>query len=108
MIYVKPFKLEGETASYRLGFLVKGHANYAEHGQDIVCASVSAIVQTAIAGLDHYNPIQATVESGRVRVKVLHDDHTSDAIIKTMLLGLKQIERQYPDYIKIVETEETM
>lgn len=29
-----------------------GHANYAPHGQDIVCASVSAILQTAVLGLE--------------------------------------------------------
>lgn len=31
---------------------VCGHANYDEYGKDIVCAGVSAIVQTAILGLD--------------------------------------------------------
>jgi uncharacterized protein YsxB (DUF464 family) len=30
---------------------MKGHAGYAEYGQDIVCASVSAIIQTALLGL---------------------------------------------------------
>jgi len=30
---------------------VKGHANYGEFGKDIVCAGVSAIVQTALLGL---------------------------------------------------------
>jgi uncharacterized protein YsxB (DUF464 family) len=29
-----------------------GHANSAPHGQDIICASVSAILQTAILGLE--------------------------------------------------------
>jgi uncharacterized protein YsxB (DUF464 family) len=29
----------------------KGHANYAEHGKDIVCSAVSAIMQTTIMGL---------------------------------------------------------
>lgn len=28
-----------------------GHADYAEEGKDIVCAGVSAIIQTAIMGL---------------------------------------------------------
>lgn len=31
---------------------VKGHAGYAPHGQDIVCAAVSAILQTAVLGLE--------------------------------------------------------
>nr|WP_256436316.1 ribosomal-processing cysteine protease Prp [Brevibacillus sp. HB1.4B] len=28
-----------------------GHANYAEHGKDIVCAGVSTIMQTALLGI---------------------------------------------------------
>lgn len=31
--------------------LVEGHANYADHGEDIVCAAVSAILYTAQLGL---------------------------------------------------------
>ena len=31
---------------------VNGHANYNEYGKDIVCAGVSAIVQTTILGLE--------------------------------------------------------
>lgn len=31
---------------------VKGHAGYAPHGRDIVCAAVSAILQTAVLGLE--------------------------------------------------------
>lgn len=31
---------------------VKGHAGYAPHGQDIVCAAVSAILQTAVLGIE--------------------------------------------------------
>lgn len=30
----------------------KGHADYAPHGQDIVCAAVSVIMQTALLGLE--------------------------------------------------------
>ncbi|MFE1631061.1 ribosomal-processing cysteine protease Prp [Brevibacillus reuszeri] len=28
-----------------------GHANYAEHGKDIVCAGISTIMQTALLGI---------------------------------------------------------
>ena len=31
--------------------LVEGHADYADHGKDIVCAAVSAILYTAQLGL---------------------------------------------------------
>lgn len=31
--------------------VIEGHADYAEHGKDIVCAAVSVILQTAQLGL---------------------------------------------------------
>ena len=31
--------------------VIEGHAEYAEHGKDIVCAAVSVILQTAQLGL---------------------------------------------------------
>ena len=34
-----------------VGFEVSGHSGYSERGKDIVCAAVSAIVQTAVIGL---------------------------------------------------------
>ncbi len=43
---------------------VSGHADYAEKGKDIVCAGVSAIVQTAVLGL------QAIAEKYPRHVKV--------------------------------------
>jgi len=30
---------------------IEGHADYAEHGSDIVCSAVSAVLQTAQLGL---------------------------------------------------------
>lgn len=30
---------------------ISGHANYAPKGQDIVCAAISAIAETAVLGL---------------------------------------------------------
>lgn len=36
---------------------VTGHAEYKKKGEDIVCAAVSAVVQTAIEGLKKYLPV---------------------------------------------------
>lgn len=108
MITVKPYKREGDVESYRSGFIVDGHAEYAEHGQDIVCASVSTLAQTAILGLNHYTFIDAKIRNGHIAVHVLKDDHTSDTIIKTMLLGLEEIARLHPTHVQVKETGETM
>jgi uncharacterized protein YsxB (DUF464 family) len=45
-------KVRVDMGSGDLTIDVKGHAGYAPHGQDIVCAAVSAIVQTAVLGLE--------------------------------------------------------
>lgn len=47
---------------------VKGHAGYAPHGQDIVCAGVSAILQTAVLGLEalansHPDHVRVNIDS---------------------------------------------
>ena len=38
----------------RLGFAIKGHANFDQHGYDIVCAAVSILSYTAVNTLDYY------------------------------------------------------
>lgn len=46
------------------GFSITGHARYADHGYDIVCAGVSAIAQTAVLGLRHVAEIPIQVDEG--------------------------------------------
>lgn len=42
------YKLESGHAD----IVIRGHANSAQYGQDIICAGVSAIIQAAILGLE--------------------------------------------------------
>ena len=37
-----------DTAGRIHGFAAKGHSGFAPHGQDIVCAAVSVLLQTAV------------------------------------------------------------
>lgn len=47
MVITVNVKDDGNT----LNIEIRGHANYDQHGRDIVCSAVSAISQTAILGL---------------------------------------------------------
>lgn len=80
-------------------FTVSGHADTAPHGQDIVCAAVSAIVQTAIMGVERiaHGP-SAITRPGDVRWQGVVDD-VAEGIIETMLLGLQDIADQYPETV---------
>lgn len=45
-----------------LGFQAAGHAGYADFGEDVVCAAVSALTQTAVIGLRKVLAIDCLLE----------------------------------------------
>lgn len=103
MIKVKIFRNSIGKIS---GFKVTGHANTAPHGQDIVCAGVSALTQTAILGIAKHlqRKITYDVKNGNLELNLLgNPDELTDAIFETMLLGLVEIEKINPKNIKISE-----
>ena len=53
-------------AGRAVGFLLKGHAGYGEQGEDLACAGISAITQTALLGITDVLKIKAkvTLEEG--------------------------------------------
>jgi len=92
------------------GFTVKGHAGYDEVGKDIVCAAVSAVVQTAVIGLQEVAGIDVehTQKDGYLQCVLpdqLKEDEKKAAsiILQTMLAGLKSIKIGYPNLISIQE-----
>ena len=88
---------------------VRGHGGR-KAGSDIVCAAVSAITETALAGLLHYaaNEVTWNMDEGYVSIQVEDIANTSvAAIMKTMMLGLKQIEREYPKRVSLQLIEDT-
>ena len=95
-----------------LGFEMTGHSGYAEAGQDIVCAAISAISQTAGLGIVEVLGIRADYRQddarGQLRLSLPDtSDDRAEAILRTMAAGLENIHSQYPDFIRIMffETE---
>lgn len=86
---------------------VKGHAGYAEEGYDIICASVSSIVQTAVLGL--FKVLSEKIEyrvndhEGYLLCKLDKPNSKTEIVLQTMKEGLKDIEAQFPQYLKIME-----
>lgn len=86
----------------------KGHANYSQPGQeDIVCASVSTLVQAAIVGIDQFSGYNDYVmEKGNLGVvignKLSKKDRTAaNVILGTVVLSIKQLATQYPKHINL-------
>ncbi|NLT20289.1 MAG: ribosomal-processing cysteine protease Prp [Syntrophomonadaceae bacterium] len=89
-------------------FAVKGHAGFAEAGEDIYCAGVSAITQTALLGLlEHLSDKpDYKLENGFLTVTLPadlspNDQEKAQIILSTMEKGLLSIEQGYADYLKV-------
>ena len=86
--------------------IVSGHSNYDEHGKDIVCAGVSAIVTGGINALaiEDKNAISYRVSDGYVNLDVLDiENNNIQSIIDVIIIQLKTIEESYKKYVKIYE-----
>lgn len=84
---------------------ISGHANSAEYGKDIVCASVSSIVYTTINALKKINPDSIEVEDGSSMViKVLIQDEIIKALLENMMELLKSLEEDYPKNLNVKES----
>lgn len=95
-----------DAAGAITGFTVNGHANTAPHGQDIVCAGVAALTQTAALGLERHlgREIVLDVASGRLALRLAGSpDGLTGAIMETMVLGLAEIEKISPQSVCITE-----
>lgn len=101
MLHIRIFRDKENKIS-----LVKsqGHCNFAEEGKDIVCSGISAILQTAFLGLLRFanSDISGSFSKGSMFIFV-NPNSVSDAILETMLIGLQEIERQYPENVSVQE-----
>ena len=87
-------------------YIISGHANFADYGCDIVCASVSSICYTtinAILNIDN-NAIKVVDEKNLV-IEILKDDKIINILIDNMITLLTELAAQYPKNIKICKGE---
>ncbi len=95
-----------------IGFSVMGHAGCGEYGEDLVCAGVSAIVQTAILGISDVLHLKADIsinEGDTVCIlnrEVSESDlQNAEIVFKTMNAGLESIVSAYPKTLKFRSKE---
>ena len=82
---------------------ILGHANYDEYGKDIVCASVSSVVICSIEAIAKFDEdaIDVKEEKDKLEIFINNFDDPTNKLIDNMLTCLKEIERNYPQNIKI-------
>ena len=81
---------------------ISGHANFDNYGKDIVCASVSSIVYTTINGILNINKDAIEViDNKNITIKIISNDSITNKLIDNMISLLNELEKQYPNNIKI-------
>lgn len=95
-----------ESSGNSFDLFIKGHAMHADKGKDIVCAAVSALIQTLAINMDDLSAYyDVNISDGAVshigatgkNAKIL-----CDAIMK----GIKKIADEYPDNITVDDRTE--
>ena len=88
------------------GFEVSGHSGYAEEGSDIVCAAVSAMAYmtaNTVTEVINASP-DIKVEEGFISLKLKNgEEHKCEIPLKGFYLQMKELVKQYPEYIRIKE-----
>jgi uncharacterized protein YsxB (DUF464 family) len=94
------------TGSAVTGVSLTGHADYADAGEDIVCAAVTSAVQMAANGITEILkiPMPITLEENLLAFTLPQNaDTTARAFLLALRLHLKILSRQYENTIAITE-----
>lgn len=106
MVKVKFTTVDGKF----VGIECNGHCEYADEGEDIVCASLSSIVQTAVLGIMQILGVNIAYEvddkSGYLfamlpKKLTAQQSHDADLILKTAYLGVSDLYENFSDFISL-------
>lgn len=85
------------------GFFVSGHAGYAEPGQDIVCAAISALLQVLIRSVEELtgDKIKCVISAGNAVIQYTDLSERGQLLIKSFFIGCDMIAAEYPANVRI-------
>lgn len=96
-----------KVVSKKDSIVIIGHADYADYGKDIVCASASAIVITSINACLRINKesIKYKEEKDKLTIDIISKDKDVLLIINNMMSMLEELAKTYQRNIKIIKEE---
>lgn len=102
-------QFQTERGQYRR-FQIDGHAGYADAGEDIVCAAVSALVINAVNSIEQFTDDVFTCDcrDGMIKSWAFPAEVSKETalLMDSLRLGLRNIEQSYGKaYIQITEQE---
>ena len=108
MTKVEIFRKNGNI----IGYKASGHSGYSEQGSDIICSAISTSLQMTLIGIQEVLKLKVDfkINDGFLDVdlkNISQDKLTQTNILtKAMAIFLKELTKQYPKYIRLVEKEE--
>lgn len=96
-----------------IGFIAKGHASFAKHGKDIVCAAVSVLTQNTANALEYFigaNNLKVEIADGDLTVCLISalDEkakHAAEVLMQALYLGLTDLKDTYPKHLEVGKQE---
>ena len=80
--------------------ILSGHAGFDVTGKDIVCSAISAVCYSLLGYIENYASESSEYYTASGSVTVTADRSPElDAVFDLTLIGLQQIQKQYPRYI---------
>lgn len=90
----------------KLSLRLEGHAGYAEHDKDIVCASASILAYTLASIIESFG-IESTIrlDAGDSLIECKCNDRETFTSVKNAfnytLIGYALLEHTYPQYVRL-------
>lgn len=88
-----------------VGFEAEGHSGYACEGEDIVCASVSAVMWNTVNGLLNVLkiPVQYEERDGFVKCVLpplsAEEQRRADILLESMSMFFDELQKQYSGFV---------
>ena len=86
------------------GITIEGHAGYAEQGKDIVCAGVTALVQSLVKSIEDLteDKIQYDISPGRADINFKNLSEAGRLLVDSFFLGICSMAEEFPENVKII------
>ena len=83
---------------------ISGHAGYDEIGKDIVCAGVSALVQTLVKSMNQLTADRPEweIDRGIFYMSIKNLSEQGKLLVDSFFIGICGIADAHPDYVRII------
>lgn len=94
---------------YNDGFIVEGHANYANLGEDIVCSAISAITLGSLDWFEKQSIVCVQIDEKKPIIKIqLKMNQKNEIGLSLIKHQIQKIYQSYPKYIKFNQSNNKM